>query len=122
MSSGGTSKNLLFRRASCNLVFSSLQLAISSFFYFFDNLGHSLGQIVASLVVLCTFVGRLYPPSSLLLRIWNHVAIIVQSLLGGVANACSRLPHDVDVSKEKKGRFVHWERTFLTDVLRGVDF
>ena len=55
--------------------------AIASFFYFFDNLGLSSGQIVSGRVVFCNFVGRpltlVYPCGDLM--IWNRVAPIHSS-------------------------------------------
>ena len=61
---------LLLWRTSCDLVFSSSEFAIYSFFCFFDNLGLPLGQIVSCRVLFCT-IYQLYPSASLMLDIWN---------------------------------------------------
>ena len=103
MFSGETSKNLLFWRASSNEVASSSQSAISSWFCFLKNLGHSSDQIVSGLVVVCT--------GSTICPFGFFIPIIAQSVLRGVVYACSRRR-----SSQEWGMFLVWERTNLIDV------
>ena len=101
-SSGENFEETSLRRVSCNMVFSSSQLAIYSFSCFFVNLGHSSGQIGSSLVVSFWERGPQDVetcPSDPGLRqhIFTLIPMTVQRLLGGVANARARPPHHVDV-------------------------
>ena len=70
----------------------------------------SSGQVVAGRVVIWTFVGRSFTylfPFESMLNFWNRVVPIhssvsktflsSQRVLAGVIDACSRLPHDIDL-------------------------
>ena len=79
-------------------------------------------------MVFCTLAGRQFthvdPPGSLVLKIWNRVVQVhaSESVLVGVVNVCSRLPHHVDVFSWIWKSFFIWDVIVVIDVLRGVDF
>ena len=72
-----SSKGPLFGPASCNLVLSSFQAAISSCFCVFESVDHSSGQMVSSRV--CRPFTQLYSFWGLILKIWKRVVPIHSS-------------------------------------------
>ena len=121
VTSDETSKIPLCLRASCNLVSSSSQRAISSSLCFFDNLRHFSGpKCVASSVIL-HFCGSTVHP---FVSFWQvgpqrleschsntfsreHIFTllmprIVQRVVRSFVNACSRLPHHAKVFERRR--------------------